>query len=158
MLDPSTLDLPTAAFIGGSAANRLVLEQIRAEGHPQLRVSHGYIFQRLIAGEPTVGELADTLGVTQQAASKATRELETLGYIARHPDPADRRVTRLTLTERGTAAVELARTARAGLERQLADSVGARDVAAARRVMEALLNITGASADVRARTVAPPAP
>jgi DNA-binding MarR family transcriptional regulator len=154
-LSPQKLDLPTIAFLAGSAANELILKRIRAVGHHQLRISHGYVFQRLLAEEPTVGELAASLGVTQQAASKVTRELEMLGYLERRTDPVDRRVTRLALTEHGCAAVEVARQVRFELERELADAVGPHDLSGAHRVLEVLLNMAGASAAIRTRSVKP---
>ncbi|MEZ4239345.1 MAG: MarR family transcriptional regulator [Myxococcota bacterium] len=70
------------------------------------------MFQHLVERSPTIGELAERLGVTQQAASKAVAELEGLGYVARAADPADSRVRRVSLTARGWDAVERARGAR----------------------------------------------
>ncbi|HET8926417.1 MAG TPA: MarR family transcriptional regulator [Microbacterium sp.] len=149
------VDLATLAFLTGSAANDALLHEIRDSGHPGLRVSHGYVFQRLLVGEPTIGELAEALGVTQQAASKAARELEQLGYVARRPDASDRRVTRLALTDRGAAAVAAARRARSRLERALAARVGGADLAAARRVLTALLIYVGGQNAVQLRSVKP---
>lgn len=149
------LDLATLAFIAGSAANEVLLRRIRDSGHPDLRISHGYVFQRLVEEQPTVGELAASLGVTQQAASKAARELEELGYVDRYADADDGRVTRLVLTERGADAVETARRVREELQRELAGSVSARDLAAARRTLTALLDLVGGSEAVRTRSVRP---
>ena len=42
-----------------------------------------------------MGELAEALGVTQQAASKSVLELEKLGYVERQPDLVDSRVRRI---------------------------------------------------------------
>lgn len=149
------LDLATLAHLAGNAANEAVLEDFRRAGHPDLRISHGYVFQRLLVGEPTVGELAEALGVTQQAVSKVTRELEALGYVARHHDPADRRITRLALTAKGSEAVETGRRLRSGLERALAARVGEDDLAAAHRVLTALLQVVGGEEAVRNRAVKP---
>jgi DNA-binding MarR family transcriptional regulator len=149
------LDVATLAFLAGSAANDALLQEIRRGGHPGLRISHGYVFQRLVAGEPTIGELAETLGVTQQAASKVAVELEQLGYVERRGDPSDRRVTRLSFTDAGAAAVATARRARSGLQRALADRVEAEDLAAAHRVLTALLiQVDGRNA-VQSRSVKP---
>jgi DNA-binding MarR family transcriptional regulator len=152
--DPQ-LDLATLAFIAGSAANEVLLRRIRDAGHPGLRISHGYVFQRLIAGQPTVGELAASLGVTQQAASKAARELEDLGYVDRYADAADGRVTRLVLTAKGTDAVAVARRVRDELQGDLAETINARDLAAARRALTALLDLVGGAESVRTRSVRP---
>ena len=62
--------------------NAEVLERLRAE-HPDIRYSHGFVFQQLVEGPRAVGEVAENLGVTSQAISKAARELEALGYLER---------------------------------------------------------------------------
>ena len=119
--------------------NAEVLERLRAE-HPDMRYSHGFVFQQLVEGPRAVGEVAENLGVTSQAISKAARELEALGYLERSPDPDDARVRRLALSERGRAAVEAGRAARAALNRELADALGVERVeAAARTLMDALV-------------------
>lgn len=156
-VDPTDLDVATLAFLAGSAANDWLLERIRAAGHPQLRHSHGYVFQRLLHSTPTIGELAAALGVTQQAASKSTSELEELGYVRRRGDVADRRATRIELTERGREAVEVARRVRQQLDKDIRRRVGGASADESRRVLAALLALVGGEARVRARSVRPPA-
>ena len=53
------------------------------------------------------------------AGSKAVRELEALGYVERWSDPADGRVRRVALTEKGRAVLEAGRAAGAALNREL---------------------------------------
>ncbi|WUD77670.1 MarR family transcriptional regulator [Streptomyces sp. NBC_00510] len=87
-LDPMALDTGTLAlFVGFAAA---VQDRLAADGFGDLRCSHGYLFRHLVGAEPTVGALAERLGMTQQGASKAAAELERLGYAERSPP----RVTR----------------------------------------------------------------
>src|SRR4051812_49945962 len=74
--------------------NASMLDSLRERGHPELRYSHGFLFQQLVEGSRPVGEIAANLGVTSQAVSKSVRELETLGYVSREADPADARVRR----------------------------------------------------------------
>lgn len=155
-LDQEDIDIATLAWIAGSSANERLLATIRGSGHPRLRNSHGYIFQHLLAGTPTVGELAELLGVTQQAASKAVLELEGLGYVERKPDPLDGRIRRLALTARGRQAVRAARTARADLERELAARIEPRAMAATRRTLAALIDVAGARDAVARRRVKAP--
>lgn len=155
-IEPADLDLATLAFVVGTAANEHLLSAVRDAGYPDVRIAHGYVFQRLLEGTPTVGELATALGVTQQAASKSARELERLGYVVRRTDPADGRVTRLELSARGRGAVEAARSARAELERELAALVGDTRVAATRDVLTTLLDHVGGVTRVRRRAVRPP--
>jgi DNA-binding MarR family transcriptional regulator len=155
-LELRDIDIATLAWIAGSSANERLLATIRRSGHPRLRNSHGYVFQHLLAGTPTVGELAELLGVTQQAASKSVVELEGLGYVERRPDPLDGRIRRLSLTARGRRAVRAARAARADLERELVATVGSRAMAATRRTLAALIDLVGARDAVAGRRVQAP--
>ncbi len=154
-VDPKDLDTATLAFVTGSAANDLLLGRIRAAGHDRVRIAHGYVFQHLIEGTPTVGELARALDVTQQAASKTTCELEELGYLTRRADAIDGRVTRLELTERGRHVIEVARLERAALEEDLVQAAGRDKVDMTRSVLAALLSLTGREPAVRQRSLRP---
>jgi len=152
-VEPRELDLATLAFAAGSAAQRALLSRIRREGHPQLRIAHGYVFQHLIERAPTIGELAAALEVTQQAASKSARELEQLGYVTRTRDALDGRVTRLALTARGQDAVAVARRARTELERELQARLESRDMGTARAALATLLALVDGDAAVRGRAI-----
>ena len=129
-----------------------VIERMRAE-HPAVRYSHGFVFQQLVEGPRAVGEVAENLGVTSQAISKAARELEGLGYVERVTDPADARVRRLTLTARGHDAVRAGREIRAALNAQLAQTLGADRVAAAAGTLREALAARGAMPAIEARRV-----
>jgi len=147
------LDLVIAALLCGLALNEDVMARLAARGHPALRFSHGFVFQHLV-GEPLpIGALARRMGVTQQAASKAVRELEGLGYVERTPDPADGRVRRVGLSARGEAAVLATRAARAELAAELAQRLGADRAERLRRDLLAALEAGGGLAAVRARRV-----
>ncbi|MFF4652282.1 MarR family winged helix-turn-helix transcriptional regulator [Streptomyces sp. NPDC001380] len=158
---PADLDTGTLSLLAGFAAADLVQAALAREGFGDLRFSHGYVFQQLVAadptvGDPTVGDLAAALGMTQQGASKAVAELEGLGYTERVPDPRDARVRRVRLTPRGRAAVEAARRARADLEDRLARRWGAGRLAEVRELLAGLLEETGGADAVRRRQVLPP--
>lgn len=53
----------------------------------------------------TQAELVQRLGFEQPTIAKAITRMERTGFVERGADPADRRVTRLRLTERGEAVV-----------------------------------------------------
>jgi DNA-binding MarR family transcriptional regulator len=147
------LDLSLAAMLAGLAMAEEVERGVAAAGFDDARFSHGFVFQHLLRESLTVGELARAMEVTQQRASKAASELEALGYVRREPDPADARVRRLVLTERGHGAVAAARAARATLVAELRERLGARRVGAAERVLREVLVELGAQDTVRARRV-----
>jgi len=153
VVDPADIDLPTLAWLAGSSANRAILAELHAMGHAGVRNSHGYVVQHLIEGAPTVNELAEHLGVTQQAVSKHLLELERLGYVARVPDPADNRVRRAELTGRGRQLVADSRQVRAELDEKLRNAKG---YDAAKRALVRLLDATGGTESVTKRQVALP--
>lgn len=155
-VDPSSIDLATLAMLAGTAATEHLLAEIRRAEHGAVRTSHGYVFQQLIDGTPTVGALAEALGVTQQAASKFVVELEGLGYVERRPDEHDSRIRRVALTKKGWAVVRRGRDARAKLDRALEAELGARTMREARRALVALLERTGGLEAVRSRRARPP--
>jgi DNA-binding MarR family transcriptional regulator len=157
-LEPESIDLATLAWLAGAAANEHLLKAVRGSTHAKIRNAHGYVFQHLLEHSRTVGELADLLGVTQQAASKVVVELEQLGYVKRQPDKTDSRVRHVVLTRRGAAVVARARAARAKLEAQLVEELGPAVVSKARRALIALLAAAGGVKAVAARRVRPPSP
>jgi DNA-binding MarR family transcriptional regulator len=57
------------------------------------------------ADRPTVGEVAEALGLSLPAASKLARDLEDAGVLVRGEDPDDRRRTVLQLDEETGAQV-----------------------------------------------------
>jgi DNA-binding MarR family transcriptional regulator len=128
------------------------LESLRAE-HPDIRYSHGFLFQQLVEGPRPVGEVAANLGVTSQAVSKMVRELEGLGYVERVADARDARVRRVGLTGRGRAAIEAGRSVRARLNRELADAVGEDRLSTAAKTLKDALAARGVMSEVASRRV-----
>ncbi|MFC9996401.1 MarR family winged helix-turn-helix transcriptional regulator [Nocardia sp. NPDC127526] len=147
------LDIPTLVMLTGEAVSAKVIEQMHAAGFADIRPAHGFVFQHLIDRNPTVGELAEQLGMTQQGASKLVVELESLGYVTRNADPADRRARRITLTERGTACITTARRARAKSQAALARRLGEPGLAALTAGLVAFAEQLGIAEAVRHRTV-----
>ena len=150
-------DLSLAALFAGWALADEVQRRIAADGMDDLRFADGVVFQHLVAGPRTIGSLAERLGVTQQAASKAVVDLERRGYVRREADPDDGRARRVALTDRGEAAIDAGRRHRAAVEAELAERLGPRRVEAARRTLVDALEAFGGAAAVRGRRVRPPA-
>jgi len=150
VLDPADFDLLTLAALAGEAANRHLLTRLHDAGYTGIRISHGYVIQRLVDDEPTVGELAEQLGITQQAVSKTVVELESLGYVQRRVDAADSRARRVALSERGRAALAQARADRQDLERQISG-----DLRPAKQALVQLLDISGELPAVTERRARP---
>ena len=87
-VDPTAdVGLLTLAVAGGITA--AMRERLAASGFDDVRDSHGYVVQGLLAGDTTVTALAARLGVSVQAVSKSVTELERAGYVRRGHDPDD---------------------------------------------------------------------
>jgi DNA-binding MarR family transcriptional regulator len=152
MVELERLDLGTLALFAGYACMDEVGRGL-SKRHRGLRFSHGFLFQHLVEGERTIGELSAGMEVTQQAVSKVVTELERLGYVERLEDPADARVRKVRLTARGRAAVEGAREGRAALERMLAKRCGQREIDQVRRTLAEVIRALGGEAAIRTRRV-----
>jgi DNA-binding MarR family transcriptional regulator len=152
-IDETDLDLTLAALFAGYALNDEVQRRLHAAGFEGLRFSHGFLVQHLVAGERTVGELAELMGVTQQAVSKTVGELETLGYLDRRARAGDARVRPVALTQKGRRAIETARAARAEVVAELRSELGPRRVDAATALLRDVLRAQGAMPDIRRRRV-----
>ena len=155
MVDPRALDIGYLALFVGYAFTDKVQAKL-AVGFEGLRFAHGSVFQHLVEGPRTLGELAAALEVSQQAASKSIAELEALGYVERVADEADARVRRVRLSERGRGAVARARKIRASLERKLAAERGARAIEQCRAVLADVLESLGGAEAVKKRRVRGP--
>jgi DNA-binding MarR family transcriptional regulator len=148
--DPVLSILLAAEILGAE-----VLERIRAAGHPDVRTSHGFVFQVLVPGPASIGELAAALGVTSQAVSQYVAELERLGYVERRRSDSDGRRRLVALTPDGRNAIEAGRRARVGLSREMAQAIGperTRELAAS---VADVLEARGAMDAIRARRVRP---
>lgn len=53
---------------------------------------------------PTQWELAQSLNVSPATVANSLKSLERMGYVARQPDPEDRRKNRISITEKGRDA------------------------------------------------------
>ena len=108
-------------------------------------------------GPLPIGALAERLGVTQQAASKAVADLERRGYVERASGAADGRVRHVSLTERGLRGDRGRAAATAPrCEAELAHKLGPRRAEGARRLLADVAAELGAGAAVRGRRVRPP--
>ncbi|MFE3825769.1 MarR family winged helix-turn-helix transcriptional regulator [Streptomyces sp. NPDC059092] len=113
--------------------SRLTYLAGRARHHEHLKTATGLpldraavaILRRLATrgGEaPRPGALAVRLSVEASHVARQLRHLEEHGYVARAPDPDDRRAQRVRLTDAGLAAIDRVReVSRRGVEEALAD-------------------------------------
>lgn len=143
-------------MLSGWAIADELQRRLDAEGFDDTRSADGVVFQHLVAGPKKIGELAEGLGVSQQATSKSVADLERRGYVTREPDPDDARARKVMLTARGEATIAAGRRHRAEIEAELTARFGERRLGAARRLLQETLEQFGADTTVRRRRVRPP--
>ena len=149
------LDLAQLALFVGQRADSWVLERLHARGFAGVRSSHGYVIQHVVSSERSISELAERMGVSQQAASKVVRELVELGYLelATGSD-ARRRV--VGLSARGRALLKAARALRGELERTLLRGQSQAAVAETKAVLIGALEELGGVEAIEKRRVREP--
>jgi DNA-binding MarR family transcriptional regulator len=150
------LELSLASLFAGWAMTDEVQRRLAAGGFGELRFNDGVLFQHVLAAPLSISALAERMGVTQQAASKAVADLERRGLLTREVSPNDARTRLVHLTEHGLGSIEAARAHREALEAELIEEYGAAEVAAARRLLAAIVTRFGAADAVRHRRVRPP--
>jgi DNA-binding MarR family transcriptional regulator len=136
------------------AANRCLDDRlvaaVRETGARDMRPAFGFVIRAVAAEAPTVGRLAELLGVSRQAASKVSDEMVRRGYLLRAPDPDDRRRTRLRLSAKGRRVRERAAAESDAIEAELREAAGERAVAGLRRALLAFVEREGALDEVQA--------
>ncbi|HEB91769.1 MAG TPA: MarR family transcriptional regulator [Deltaproteobacteria bacterium] len=101
-----------------------LMQATMARGHDGLKMSHGRVLPLIGPEGSRIREIARIQRVSRQAMSATTRDLQSLGYLIREPDPTDGRGALLKLTPRGIALIEDAVTALDDLESDLLRILG----------------------------------
>lgn len=155
-MHPNTLDLSLTALFAGWAMTDEVQRRLAGQGFGDLRFNDGVVIQHVLAAPLSITALAERMGITQQAASKAVADLERRGLLRRDPDPADARTKLLHLTDHALAAVEATRVLRRELQEELVAEYGTGRVDDARALLAAIIGRLGDGDAIRARRVRPP--
>lgn len=72
-------------------------------GYDDVRPVHDFALHSILSGADSASALGRAMSITKQAAANTISLLEDRGYVAREPDPTDKRRIRLSVTERGQA-------------------------------------------------------
>lgn len=144
--------MSSAFTLLGDAVTRRVLRALDGTG---LRPAHGYLIQRLLTGPATATEIADHLGISQQAVSKALNELLTLGYVA-PATTGDRRRRPMALTPAGHHAIDTARAERARIDARLRAALGPGTFETTMAALHTALDALDLTDRIRHRAAQPP--
>ncbi|MGD9892158.1 MAG: MarR family winged helix-turn-helix transcriptional regulator [Dehalococcoidia bacterium] len=103
-----------------------VVQELRPE-FPDLRPAHLIVFQLLDhpPGGTRLTDLAERAQMTPQSMGELIDSLESRGYVARLPDPADRRAKLIQYTDRGWTLHERGAESVAAIQTLWAQYLGA---------------------------------
>jgi DNA-binding MarR family transcriptional regulator len=107
-------------------------------GHPDIRPVHGNVMQFLDDDGTRVSVLAQRAQITKQSMAELVAHLERLGYVARVPDPSDRRAKLVRATARGKQLYAIAREVVAELEAEWTRRLGNAKMRQLRALLEEL--------------------
>jgi DNA-binding MarR family transcriptional regulator len=96
------------------------------------------VFQHIEADGSRLTDLAERAQITKQSMGYLVDYLEQRGYLERRPDPTDRRVALICLTDRGWDQIRAALSIINAIERDWARRIGKRRVEQLRDVLTEL--------------------
>jgi DNA-binding MarR family transcriptional regulator len=131
-----------------TALNDLVIPHLVQQGFDDLRPAHAAVFQYLDDTGTTVSVLAQRARMTKQAMAELVLHLEDHDYVARIPDPTDRRAKLVIPTERGLQVFRIAQALVPEIERRTASLIGEARLRQLRADLDAIqAEFEGASLD-----------
>ncbi|MGW8802262.1 MarR family winged helix-turn-helix transcriptional regulator [Streptomyces sp. NPDC055775] len=113
--------------------------ELADRGYEDVRSVHDFALHSILSGADSASELARRMSVTRQAAAKTIAALEERNFVARQPDPADRRRTRLRVTEHGLAMLRQGEAIFDELREQWEKQVGAASLSALEETLRSLV-------------------
>ena len=93
-------------------------------GFADVRPAHTAVFQHIDAEGSRLTDLAEQAQMTKQSMGYLVDYLEERGYLERHPDPTDRRVAVIRLTDRGWDEIPAAVAIIAQIEEEWTQRLG----------------------------------
>jgi DNA-binding MarR family transcriptional regulator len=107
-------------------------------GFEDIRPAHTAVFQHIEADGSRLTDLAERAQITKQSMGYLVDYLEQRGYLERRPDPTDRRVALICLTDRGWDQIRAALSIINAIERDWARRIGKRRMEQLRDVLTEL--------------------
>ena len=108
-------------------------------GYDDLHPRHWAVLAYLDEDGIRASELARLSGRHKQVVGRLIDELESLGYVERRPDPADRRAKLIVPTDRGLDQMRLADQIVAEIEHRHAQAAGSKTYAQFRDVLRGVV-------------------
>ena len=105
------------------------MELLAEAGFDDIRRAHNAVVVNLPATGRRLTELAEAAGMTKQAMAQLVDDLVATGYLARRPDPDDRRAKLIVWADRGMAAHEQTLEIFAEIDKELTRLIGRQPMA-----------------------------
>jgi DNA-binding MarR family transcriptional regulator len=104
-----------------------LFDRLHEEGFDDIAPRHGVVLAYLRTEGVRATDLARRSGQLKQVVGAIVDDLERLGYVAREPDPADRRAKLIVPTNRGLRQMATATAIMADIMTRHADNLGAEE-------------------------------
>ena len=129
-------------------ANRFIAIKLKERGLDGIAPSHGDILMQLFAHDAmSMAALAEAIGKDPSTVTALVRKLANAGYVEKAPNPRDRRVCEVRLTDAGRALESAMDRVSHTLITTLTNSIPAADLAATCRTMKAMQENMSAADD-----------
>ena len=115
-----------------------IVDGVVGAGFPQ-KPSHSAVFAQIKMDGSRLTELARGANMTPQAMGELVDELEEMQYVARRPDPGDRRAKLIVLTPKGRSCVAAGVATIEGIETQIRQVLGEAGHRRLRELLERLI-------------------
>jgi DNA-binding MarR family transcriptional regulator len=135
LTDPDLGVLAARLLLG---LQRELFRRTAEAGFDGLRPRHGAVLAYLDEEGIRLADLARTAGRNKQTVAAILDELESLGYVYRADDPADRRAKLIVPTERGRRRMRVADEIVADIERRHEARLGRAPYAEFKRLLREL--------------------
>ena len=117
--------------------------KLRARNVTDVGLAHTALLANLDRLGTSVTLLAERTAMTKQAMSELALDLERGGHVVRAPDPADRRVTTVTITDRGRHTLRAAMDVKREVEAEYAAIVGQQRLEALQETLAMIIETHG---------------
>ncbi len=131
-------DLGILVLLAYQGFARQLHADLTAQGYDDLGGSDGVVMRVISSGPRTISELATLLEVSPQGAAQIVDSMERRGYVARRPDPRDRRARLVELSDRGRESIGAARAFHRDFEAALVRQHGRETIDTFRSVLGAM--------------------
>ncbi len=146
-------DLGILVLLAYQGFVRQLHDDMATHGFDDLGRSDGVVFRMLSRQARTVTELAERLEISKQGAAQIIDDMQERGYVVRTPDPSDARAKLVALSERGWAALAVARRFHRTYERRLTRAHGRESIELLRTVLQTMADTAPEGLDRELRGV-----